>query len=39
MVPGECGSRLVMLLPTDNPVDDAYELLRGSADDCEENEP
>ena len=40
MPPGECWSKLVMLLPpTDNPADDAYELLRAPKDDCDEMEP
>lgn len=39
-MPGECWSRVVILLaPTDNPAEDAYELLRGPADDCDEKEP
>ena len=38
-MPGECWSRVVTLLATDNPAEDAYELLRGPAEDCEEKEP
>ena len=29
----------MLLPPTDKPADDAYELLRWPADDCEEIEP
>lgn len=30
---------LVMLLPTDRPLDDAYEPLRGPEEDADETEP
>ena len=38
-MPGEFWSMVVTLLATDNPAEDAYELLRGPVDDCDEKEP